>query len=51
MDKPINLAEVTSIEQLESMAYKQILAQEQATRNIQALQQRIAQLSEETTDE
>lgn len=46
MDKPINLNEITSIEQLESMAYKQILAQQQANNNLQALQARMVELEQ-----
>jgi hypothetical protein len=40
----INLEDITSIETLESMAYRQVLALEQAKQNLAIIQQRIAQV-------
>ena len=41
---------ITDVKELESLAYKQILARDQAIANIQALQARIAQLAEAEPD-
>lgn len=43
----MDLQQITDIEKLESLAYRQVVTIEQAQANLRALQQRIAQLSEE----
>ena len=43
----MNLEEIKDMEKLEALAYRQVVAIEQAQANLRALQQRMAQLNEE----
>lgn len=51
MQEQINLETITDIKELQSMAYQQIKLLNQAQNNVQVLEQRIAQLQSQSTDD
>jgi competence CoiA-like predicted nuclease len=51
MQEQINLETITDIKELQSMAYPQIKLLNQAQNNVQVLEQRIAQLQSQSTDD
>lgn len=46
MENQINLNEITDEKELKALAYDQMVALEQAQRNLQAINERLAQLSQ-----